>query len=161
MRDTRPATQRARPARQEPGAALDRWRIEEVDDGRSLLLRAETKLPGIVWLELRAEPAGEHSRYVQRVTFQPRGLPGRAYWYAQEFVFSVLARTIAGTARRVPLARKRPRLPGHHLPRTPTCQGGGEVLVRCQPASLLGLTMVSPLKHEALDAMLPTWRQKP
>ncbi|MDN5931415.1 MAG: DUF2867 domain-containing protein, partial [Pseudonocardia sp.] len=94
---------RTSPARLEPGAALDWWRVEEVDEGRSLTLRAETKLPGTVFLELRAEPVdATTSRYVQRVTFVPDGLPGRAYWYAQlpahDFVFAVMARTIAGVA---------------------------------------------------------------
>lgn len=96
---------RIRPARLEPGAALDWWRIEEVEDGRLLRLRAETKLPGTARLEMRAEPVGRNtSRYVQRVTFVPRGWPGRAYWYAEltahNFVFGVMARTIAGVASR-------------------------------------------------------------
>ncbi|QNG50876.1 SDR family oxidoreductase [Pseudonocardia petroleophila] len=95
---------RTRAARPVEGAALDWWRVEEVDEGRSLTLRAETKLPGTVHLELRAEPVDAgRSRYVQRVVFRPDGLTGRAYWYAQlpahDFVFAVMARTIAGVAR--------------------------------------------------------------
>ncbi|MCX6463456.1 MAG: SDR family oxidoreductase [Pseudonocardiales bacterium] len=94
---------RVRPASLVPGAALDWWRVEEVDPGRALVLRAETKLPGEVRLELRAEPVDAgRSRYVQRVTFRPDGLAGRAYWFAQlpahDFVFAVMARTIAGVA---------------------------------------------------------------
>lgn len=94
---------RTAPARLEAGAALDWWRVESVDDGRSLTLRAETRLPGTVFLELRAEPVdATTSRYVQRVRFVPDGLAGRAYWYAQlpahDFVFAVMARTIAGVA---------------------------------------------------------------
>ncbi len=95
---------RTRPERLEPGAALDWWRVEDVEDGRSLRLRAETKMPGTARLEMRAEPDGAGSRYVQRVTFTPRGLAGRAYWYAElpahDFVFAVMARTIAGVAAR-------------------------------------------------------------
>ncbi len=94
---------RVRPAELVPGAALDWWRVEEVDPGRRLLLRAETKLPGEVRLELRAEPVdATTSRYVQRVTFRPDGIAGRAYWYVQlpahDLVFGVMARTIAGVA---------------------------------------------------------------
>lgn len=104
---------RTRPARLVPGAALDWWRIERVEPGRSLLLRAETRLPGSARLELRAEPVDAHrSRYVQRVTFRPDGLVGRAYWYAQlpahDFVFAVMARTIAGVAQRAGGVRQRP-----------------------------------------------------
>jgi hypothetical protein len=58
-----------------------------------------------VFLELRAEAVDAmSSRYVQRVTFVPDGLAGRAYWYAQlpahDFVFAVMARTIAGVSAR-------------------------------------------------------------
>jgi uncharacterized protein YbjT (DUF2867 family) len=98
---------RTRPARLAPGAALDWWRIEEVEPGRALRLRAEMRLPGTARLELRVEPAEGGSRLVQRVTFHPHGAAGRAYWYAQlpahRFVFGVTARTIAGVAARVPL----------------------------------------------------------
>lgn len=98
-----PGDRRTRPDRLAPGAALDWWRIEDVEEGRYLRLRAEAALPGAARLELRAEPAGrESSRYVQRVTFRPRGMAGRAYWYAVQpghrFVFAVMARTIAGVA---------------------------------------------------------------
>lgn len=93
---------RGRPALLEKGAALDSWRVEEIRDGHLLRLRAEMKLPGTAELEMRAEPEGAASRYVQRVTFRPRGFAGRAYWYAQrpahDFVFAVMARTIAGVA---------------------------------------------------------------
>jgi uncharacterized protein YbjT (DUF2867 family) len=98
---------RTRPERLAPGAALDWWRIEEVEPGRVLRLRAEMRLPGTARLELRVEPADGGSRLVQRVTFRPHGAAGRAYWYAQlpahRFVFGVTARTIAGVAARVPL----------------------------------------------------------
>jgi uncharacterized protein YbjT (DUF2867 family) len=93
---------RTRPDRLEPGAALDWWRIEEVDPGRRILLRAETKLPGTARLELTAEPDADGSTYRQRVAFTPRGPAGHAYWYAQkplhDFVFAVMARTVAGVA---------------------------------------------------------------
>ena len=93
---------RGRPERLVPGAKLDWWVVEALEEGRSLTLRAETKMPGTARLEMRAEPDGDSSRYVQRVTFTPRGLAGRAYWYAElpahNFVFAVMARTIAGVA---------------------------------------------------------------
>ncbi len=96
---------RTRPARIEPGAAWDWWRVEEVEPGARVLLRAETRLPGTARLELRAEPDGaRRSRYVQRVLFTPDGLAGRLYWHAvrpgHNFVFGVMARTVAGVAAR-------------------------------------------------------------
>ncbi|WP_308282614.1 DUF2867 domain-containing protein [Pseudonocardia nigra] len=72
---------RTRPERLVPGAALDWWRIEDVEPGRVLRLRAEMRLPGVARLELRAESTADGgSRYVQRVTFRPHGAAGRAYW---------------------------------------------------------------------------------
>lgn len=95
---------RSRPASLRAGATLDWWRIEDVEPGRALRLRAEMKLPGVARLELRVEPDGATCRYIQRVTFTPHGLAGRAYWYAQrpahDFLFAVMARTIAGVAAR-------------------------------------------------------------
>lgn len=98
-----PGNRRTRPPRLAAGAALDFWRIEDVDEGRRLRLRAEAALPGTARLELRVEQLGrQRSRYVQRVTFHPRGMTGRASWYAahpgHRFVFAVMARTIADVA---------------------------------------------------------------
>ena len=96
---------RGRPARLAPGDPLDWWRVEEIDPGRSLVLRAETRMPGVTRLRMTAEPTGAGtSRYSQTVTFRPRGMAGRVYWYAQkpvhDLVFGVTARMIADEARR-------------------------------------------------------------
>jgi len=65
-----------------PGDALDFWRVESVEPGRSLVLRAEMKVPGHAWLEFSVEPLGpDRSRLTQRARFYPRGLAGLAYWY--------------------------------------------------------------------------------
>ncbi|WP_165069321.1 SDR family oxidoreductase [Marisediminicola senii] len=64
------------------GDALDFWRVEEIDHGRFLRLRAEMKLPGRAWLELTADPDAAGSRYTQRAIFFPQGLGGRLYWFA-------------------------------------------------------------------------------
>ena len=98
-----PGDRRTRPDRFVAGEALDSWRIEAVEPGHRLLLRAEAALPGTARLELRVAQTGRRtSRYVQRLTFRPRGVAGRAYWYATlpagRFVFAVMARTIAGVA---------------------------------------------------------------
>src|SRR3954467_248346 len=37
------------------GDALDFWRVEELDEGRLLRLRAEMRLPGLAWLEFPVE----------------------------------------------------------------------------------------------------------
>ena len=87
------------------GEALDFWRVEEIVPGELLRLRAEMKVPGRAWLEMRAEPGGEGgSRYTQRAVFLPRGLAGHAYWAAvlpfHGVIFSGMARNIARGAER-------------------------------------------------------------
>jgi uncharacterized protein YbjT (DUF2867 family) len=72
---------RRHPTTLNTGDALDFWRVESIDRGHSLRLRAEMKLPGKAWLELtvRASPDGG-SMYRQRAVFFPSGLGGRLYW---------------------------------------------------------------------------------
>jgi uncharacterized protein YbjT (DUF2867 family) len=66
------------------GDALDFWRVEEVEDGRLLRLRAEMRLPGLAWLEFHVEHDEAEASTVlrQRATFAPHGLAGHLYWWA-------------------------------------------------------------------------------
>ncbi len=82
------------------GEALDFWRVEEIVPGEVLRLRAEMRLPGRAWLEMRVLPGdGGGSRYHQRAVFLPRGLSGHAYWGLvapfHAVVFGGMARNIA------------------------------------------------------------------
>ncbi|MEV5690742.1 SDR family oxidoreductase [Micromonospora globbae] len=93
------------PHRLQVGEALDFWRVEEIEPGKLLRLRAEMRLPGRAWLEMRALPRdGGRSRYQQRAVFLPRGLAGHAYWGAvapfHAVVFGGMARNIARGAER-------------------------------------------------------------
>ncbi|MEU8236734.1 SDR family oxidoreductase [Actinoplanes missouriensis] len=85
------------------GEALDWWRVEEIEPGSLLRLRAEMRVPGRAWLEMRAEPDGEGgSVYRQRAIFLPRGLAGHLYWASvlpfHGIVFSGMAKNITATA---------------------------------------------------------------
>ncbi|MFJ9428627.1 SDR family oxidoreductase [Streptomyces sp. NPDC101490] len=85
------------------GDSLDFWRVEEIERGRLLRLRAEMRLPGLAWLEMYVEPDGDgRSRYRQRALFHPHGLAGQAYWWSvspfHAVVFGGMARKIARTA---------------------------------------------------------------
>ncbi|CAM5660947.1 MULTISPECIES: SDR family oxidoreductase [Streptomyces] len=90
------------------GDSLDFWRVEEIEPGRLLRLRAEMRLPGLAWLEMRAltGPDGR-TRYRQRALFHPRGLLGHAYWWSvspfHAIVFGGMARNIARAAAASPL----------------------------------------------------------
>ncbi|MEU8759284.1 SDR family oxidoreductase [Streptomyces sp. NPDC048659] len=96
-------------ARLRVGDALDFWRVEEVDRGRLLRLRAEMRLPGLAWLEMGVERDEEgRTTYRQRALFHPRGLAGHAYWWSvapfHAVVFGGMARNIARTAEAEPVA---------------------------------------------------------
>ncbi|MCA5922890.1 SDR family oxidoreductase [Curtobacterium oceanosedimentum] len=68
--------------RLEQGDALDWWRVERLERGRYLRLRAEFKSPGRAWLEMTVTPSDDGgSDYHQRAIYFPQGLAGRLYWY--------------------------------------------------------------------------------
>jgi hypothetical protein len=85
---------------------VDFWRVEVVEPGRRLLLRAEMRLPGLAWLELRTEdgPGEGRSVFVQRALFSPRGLAGHLYWWAvapfHGVVFGGMQRNVTAEAER-------------------------------------------------------------
>ncbi len=64
------------------GDAVDFWRVEEVRRPTLLRLRAEMKVPGRAWLQYEVSETPAGSRLVQTAFFEPKGLPGLAYWYA-------------------------------------------------------------------------------
>jgi hypothetical protein len=94
---------RVHPDKLKVGEALDWWRVERVDHGSYLRLRAEMRVPGLAWLEMTAEslPDGT-SVYHQRAVFFPRGLTGRLYWLSilpmHGIIFSGMARRITAAA---------------------------------------------------------------
>jgi uncharacterized protein YbjT (DUF2867 family) len=93
------------------GESLDFWRVEELLDGQLLRLRAEMKLPGAAWLELRVETDEQGGTlFVQRALFHPRGLAGHAYWWSvapfHGIVFGGMLANITGAAARVSSERR-------------------------------------------------------
>lgn len=98
------------------GDSLDFWRVEEIEPGRLLRLRAEMRLPGLAWLELRVDQDDKDRTVLrQRALFHPQGLLGHAYWWSvwpfHAAVFGGMARNIgqaAGlTAASTPSGRER------------------------------------------------------
>jgi len=86
------------------GEALDFWRVETVEPGRLLHLRAEMKVPGKAWLEFQSLPqAGGKTLLTQTAYFAPRGVLGFLYWYVlypiHTFIFSGMIRKIAERAQ--------------------------------------------------------------
>lgn len=66
------------------GDTIDGWTVEAYEPDRRLRLSADLKLPGRGWLEFEVTPleGGQRSLIRQTATFDPRGVLGRAYWYA-------------------------------------------------------------------------------
>jgi len=98
---------RAHPTHLRVGDALDWWRVERIDRGAFLRLRAEMKVPGLAWLELSVtdNDQGGGSVYSQRAIFFPRGLAGRLYWLSilplHGLIFSGMARRIVAAGENV------------------------------------------------------------
>jgi len=84
------------------GEALDFWRVEEIDEPNLLRLRAEMRVPGLAWLELRIEVEDGRTLYRQRALFHPHGLLGQLYWWSvapfHGIVFGSMARNIGQAA---------------------------------------------------------------
>jgi uncharacterized protein YbjT (DUF2867 family) len=91
------------PDRLRVGDALDFWRVEEIIRPERLRLRAEMKVPGRAWLQYDVVPDGTGSRLLQTAFFEPKGLPGLAYWYllypAHAVIFRGMVRVLAKRAR--------------------------------------------------------------
>jgi uncharacterized protein YbjT (DUF2867 family) len=84
------------------GDALDFWRVEAVEPGRRLRLRAEMRVPGKAWLEFQALSHDRGTLLIQTAFFEPKGLSGLFYWYAlypiHAFIFSGMIRRVGERA---------------------------------------------------------------
>ena len=85
------------------GAILDFYRVEVLEPGRMLRLRADLKSPGAGWMEwrLRTQPDGK-VLLLQTAFFAPKGITGFLYWYLlyplHRLVFTGLLNAIARRA---------------------------------------------------------------
>jgi uncharacterized protein YbjT (DUF2867 family) len=86
------------------GESLDFWRVEAIQPGRLIRLRAEMKVPGKAWLEFQSVPQPDGATLLtQTAYFAPRGIFGFLYWYIlypiHSFIFSGMIRKVADRAR--------------------------------------------------------------
>jgi len=106
------------PERLVVGDAVDFWRVESIERGHLLRLRAEMRLPGEAWLEFIVDEPSDTSggdgtpprpKLSQRALFIPRGLMGHLYWWSiSPFHNLVFGSMIANVAK---LAQARDPLP--------------------------------------------------
>jgi uncharacterized protein YbjT (DUF2867 family) len=96
---------RRHPRTLQVGDALDFWRVEETDGRSFLRLRAEMKVPGLAWLEMRVGSSEGTTTFSHRALFHPKGLLGHAYWWAvvpfHGIVFGAMQRNIAHAAHQL------------------------------------------------------------
>jgi hypothetical protein len=96
------------------GEPIDFWRVEALERGRLLRLRAEMRLPGGAWLTF-AITDGDDGRPVlhQRALFIPRGLAGTLYWWSvwpfHGIVFGSMLRNLARAAEAAPVTPRADR----------------------------------------------------
>lgn len=77
---------------------IDFWRIEDLQDDKRLLLRAEMKLPGRAWLEFNIAEENNKRRLNIIAYYDTSGLFGVIYWYLclpfHHFIFHNLIKEI-------------------------------------------------------------------
>jgi uncharacterized protein YbjT (DUF2867 family) len=87
------------------GDAVDFWRVEAVEPGRLLRLRAEMKVPGRAWLQFETHPHPDgQASLVQTAYFAPRGLSGLLYWY---LLYPLHAVIFSGMVKRIALESRK------------------------------------------------------
>ena len=60
---------------------IDFWRIEDLQDNKRLLLRAEMKLPGKAWLEFSINNEGSSRKLSVTAYYDTSSFIGKMYWY--------------------------------------------------------------------------------
>jgi uncharacterized protein YbjT (DUF2867 family) len=104
---------RLHPDRLGYGEALDFWRVVGIERDKSLVLRAEMKLPGVAVLEFCIEArGGDGCKLKQKAKFQPKGLLGLLYWYSvlpfHHLVFRGMLEGIKTQAEKFATGQERP-----------------------------------------------------
>lgn len=77
---------------------VDFFRVEDIQENKRLLLRAEMKLPGRAWLEFNIEETQEKRKLSVIAYYNTQSLSGKVYWYAclslHHFIFKRLLEAI-------------------------------------------------------------------
>ncbi|MDD5675164.1 MAG: SDR family oxidoreductase [Chitinivibrionales bacterium] len=60
---------------------IDFWRVENIEADRTLLLRAEMKLPGKAWLMFTIEPVDGKNKLSVTALYQANTIAAKLYWY--------------------------------------------------------------------------------
>jgi hypothetical protein len=83
------------------GDEMDFWEVVEVHPPTRLRLRALSLLPGTAHLDVEVGAGADdaRARLTLRTTFEPAGLPGHLFWWAElpahKVVFALMVRRLA------------------------------------------------------------------
>jgi uncharacterized protein YbjT (DUF2867 family) len=84
------------------GDAIDFWRVVRIQPDRRLLLTAEMKMPGRLWLDYEVT-SDRHTVIRQTTVFDPAGYAGLAYWYllypVHRAIFTAMLRGLGRVTR--------------------------------------------------------------
>lgn len=82
---------------------VDFFRVEEIQENKRLLLRAEMKLPGLAWLEFNIKDEKGKRKLSVIAYYNTQSFLGKLYWYAclplHHFVFKKLLKGIEKRSR--------------------------------------------------------------
>jgi uncharacterized protein YbjT (DUF2867 family) len=90
------------------GDPVDFWRVESVQADRRLLLAAEMKMPGRLWLQFDVKATGRGTEIRQTTVFDPAGYVGVAYWYLLYPVHHAIFKAMLHGLQRVTQSPHRP-----------------------------------------------------
>jgi len=101
---------RRHPLEVRPGDVVDFWRVEKVEEGRLLRLRAEMRIFGLGWLEFLAVPfESGKTRLLLTAYYLPKGFLGILYWlFLKPFHATIFSGLIRAICRRAESASKSP-----------------------------------------------------
>jgi hypothetical protein len=91
------------------GDPVDFWRVERIHSDRRLLLAAEMKMPGRLWLQFDVRGTSRGTEIRQTTVFDPAGYAGLAYWYllypVHRAIFRAMLRGLQRMTQSTPAAR--------------------------------------------------------
>ena len=81
------------------GDPVDFMRVEQLDPGRLVRLKIESKMPGQLWLQYEVQPQPDgRTQLVQTLFVDARGLLGLLYWY---LTYPIHAKIFGGLIREI------------------------------------------------------------
>ncbi|MDB4303601.1 SDR family oxidoreductase, partial [Desulfosarcina sp.] len=73
---------------------IDFWRVENIIENKLLLLRAEMKISGMMWLEFNIGESIGMNKFSANIYFEPKGKIGVIYWYISLPLLSIIFRKL-------------------------------------------------------------------